>query len=387
MKSEDKGSRQATEVKSNSVTLSIVVPTFNEAENIKLLIDRLARVLRGISYEIVVVDDDSPDGTWRVAQELARKGYPIRVIRRIGERGLGTAIVRGLREARGEFIVVMDADLQHPPEVVPRLYEEALRSGADVVVASRYARGGGVKGWSRIRLLISRIASLLAYVLLAESRRTSDPMSGFFLVRRSLVERLWLEGRSWKVLLEILAKAPGARVSEVPYVFEQRHSGESKLGPRAMLDYVFDLLRLGEYRALKFVTVGATGTIVNLAVLWLLKGVLGITDYAAFPAAFETSLTWNFFLHDRWTFRGKRREPGLRGWLRYWARYHGAALGSMTSYLVIGIGLTKLGVNYLLAGFTGIVVGFLANYLISQYGVWSLHSQASRGRLSKGKTF
>ncbi len=379
MKNEDKRDCRSAKAGGSSVSLSIVVPTFNEAENIKLLIDRLARALRGISYEIVVVDDDSPDGTWRVAQELARKGYPIRVIRRIGERGLGTAIVRGLREAQGEFIVVMDADLQHPPEVVPKLYEEALRSGADVVVASRYTKGGGVKGWSRIRLLISRAASLLAYVLLAESRRTSDPMSGFFLVRRSLVERLRLEGRSWKVLLEILAKAPGARVSEVPYVFEQRRSGESKLGPRAMLDYVFDLLRLGEYRALKFVTVGATGTVVNLAVLWLLKGILGVTEYAAFPAAFETSLTWNFFLHDRWTFRGKRREPGPRGWLRYWARYHGAALGSMTSYLVIGIGLTKLGINYLLAGFTGIVVGFLANYLISQYGVWSLHSQASRG--------
>ena len=364
--------------RASRVHLSIVVPTFNEADNIRVLIERLSRVLRNTSYEVIVVDDDSPDGTWRVAQELAGKGYPVRVIRRIGERGLGTAIIRGLREARGEFIVVMDADLQHPPEIVPKLYEEALRSGADVVVASRYAKGGGVKGWSRIRLLISRAASLLAYVLLAESRRTSDPMSGFFLVRRSLVEKLRLRGRSWKVLLEILAKAPGARVSEVPYVFEQRYSGESKLGLRAMLDYVLDLLRLGEYRALKFVTVGATGTVVNLAVLWLLKGVLGVTEYAAFPAAFETSLTWNFFLHDRWTFRGKRRARGLRGWLKYWIRYHGAALGSMTSYLVIGIGLTKLGINYLLAGFTGIVAGFLANYLISQYGVWGLHSQAPR---------
>jgi len=198
-------------------------------------------------------------------------------------------------------------------------------------------------------------------------------MSGFFLVRRELVERLRLEGRSWKVLLEILAKAPRARVAEVPYVFEQRLRGESKLGPRAVLDYVLDLLRLGEYRVLKFVAVGASGTVVNLSVLWLLRGRLGLPGYAAFPAAFETSLTWNFFLHDRWTFRGKRARKGLPGWLSYWARYHGAALGSMASYLGLGLGLTALGVNYLLAGFTGIVVGFLANYLISQYGVWSLH--------------
>ncbi len=358
----------------NSVSLSIVVPTFNEAENIRVLVERLSRVLRGINYEIIVVDDNSPDGTWRVAQELAKKGYPIRVIRRIGERGLGSAIVRGLYEAQGEFVVVMDADLQHPPEVVPQLYREALRSGADIVVASRYARGGGVKGWSRIRLLISRTASILAYVLLAESRRTSDPMSGFFLVRRKLVEKVRLEGRSWKVLLELLAKAPSVRVSEVPYVFERRYRGESKLGLRAMIDYVFDLLRLGNYRALKFVTVGASGTIVNLAILWLLRGLLSASEYIAFPVAFETSLTWNFILHDRWTFRGKRRARGLRGLLKYWVRYHGAALGSMTSYLVIGIGLTRLGVNYLLAGFMGIVVGFLANYLISQYGVWSLHN-------------
>jgi dolichol-phosphate mannosyltransferase len=354
--------------------VSVVVPTYNEAENIPRLVDRIASVLKDIEYEIIVVDDNSPDKTWKVAEELSKKGYPIRVIRRIGERGLGTAIVRGIREARGKYIVVMDADLQHPPETIPALIREAEEASADIVVASRYAKGGGVRGWSRTRLLISKTASLIAYILLAESRRTSDPMSGFFLVRKSLTDKLHLEGRSWKVLLEILAKAPWAKVSEVPYVFEKRLHGESKLGFKAMLEFVLDLLRLSEYRVLKFVTVGASGTVVNLLVLWITKGVLGLSEYIAFPLAFETSLTWNFTLHDKWTFHGKRRRKGVSGWISYWLRYHCAALGSMISYLSIGIGLTRLGVNYLVAGLLGIIVGFLANYMISQYGVWSLHS-------------
>ena len=351
--------------------LSVVVPTYNERENLPRLLEEVDRVLRsrGVSYEVVVVDDDSPDGTWRVAEELAReRGLPVRVVRRLGERGLGSAIARGLREARGRYIVVMDADLQHPPEAIPRLLEEARRSGVDLVVASRYARGGGVEGWSRARFLASRVACLLAHLVLPEARATSDPMSGFFLVSRRLAGRAPREPRSWKILLDLLVAARGS-VSEVPYVFRRRAAGESKLGAREMLDYLRHLLVLSGYRPVKFALVGASGTLVNLAVLRLLHGGLGAPLPLAFLAAFEASLTWNYMLHDSWTFRGQR-PPGLASKLRYWLRYHAAALGGFAAYMAVGMALAALGLGYLLADLAGIVAGFLANYTLSVYRVW-----------------
>ncbi len=348
--------------------LSVVVPTYNERENLAELLERIDRALRssGVRYEVVVVDDDSPDGTWRLAMELSMR-YPVRVIRRRGRRGLGSAIVEGLRAARGSYVVVMDADLQHPPELLPRLLMEAER-GADVVVATRYAPGGGVEGWSRLRLLASRAAGMFAHALLPESRRTSDPMSGFWLVRRSLVEGLELRGESWKVLLEVLARAPGARVAEVPYVFRRRRRGESKLGPREMLDYVRDLLRLSEYRVLRFAAVGATGALVNLAVVAALGGRL--PDPVAYALGWEAGLTWNYLLHDAWTFRGRRREGGLLGRLRYWLRYHAAAAAGFTVYMAVSWAARLLGAGYLAAPLLGIAAGFVANYLVSEHRVW-----------------
>ena len=351
--------------------VSVVVPTYNERENLPRLVERLHQVLsgKGISYEIVVVDDDSPDGTWRVALELAERGYPVRVVRRRGERGLGTAIMRGLLEARGRYIVVMDADLQHPPEAVPRLLEEAMGSGAELVVASRYAPGGGVAGWSRWRLLVSRVAGFLAHLLLPESRRTSDPMSGFFLVTRGLVERV-KERRpgSWKVLLELLVEARS--VSEVPYVFQPRAAGESKLGPREMLDYLLHLLRLSGWRPLRFALVGATGAVVNLATVELAYGEAGLPYQVSLLLGFEAGLTWNYVLHDNWTFRGLR-PPGARSLVSYWLRYHAASAAGLAAYLAVASLLHALGVGPLASAALGIAAGFLANYTLSSLGVWA----------------
>ncbi|NOZ89250.1 MAG: glycosyltransferase, partial [Crenarchaeota archaeon] len=288
---------------------------------------------------------------------------------RVGRRGLGTAIVEGLRAARGRFVAVMDADLQHPPEVLPRLLEAALR-GYDVVVASRYAPGGGVAGWSRRRLLMSRAAVLLAHLLLPESRATSDPMSGFWLVRREALEGVELEGRSWKVLLELLAKKPRLRVADVAYTFEPRVHGESKLGASTVAGYVAELLRLSRYRVLRFALVGATGTLVNAAVAEALSSA-GAPGPLALALGWEAGLTWNFILHDRWTFRGRRSLPGLRGALRYWLRYHLAAGLGFTLYMAAGSLLLALGAAPWQAVLGGVAAGFTANYLASEHRVWS----------------
>jgi len=351
--------------------LTIVIPTYNERENLPVLLERLEKSLRGIPFEAIVVDDNSPDGTWRLAEELARERYPwLRVVRRVNERGLGSAIIRGLREARGRYVAVIDADLQHPPELLPTMLKTALETGADVVIASRYVRGGGVEGWSRYRLLVSKAAGLVARLLLPEVRRIRDPMSGYWLVRRDIIEGVELEPRSWKILLEILVKARPRKVVEVPYVFRERLRGESKLRLRHMVEYLLHVLHLSNYRVLKFAGVGATGTIVNLAVLKALVEGLHVPLYIAYLASFEASLTWNYTLHDRITFKG-RRPRGFANAVRYWARYHKAALGGLATYYTLSMLLSAAGVYYLLAALIGIVAGFAVNYLVSEHHVWS----------------
>lgn len=213
---------------------SIVVPTFREASNLPVLARRIARSCPGC--EILVVDDDSPDGTAEVARRLGA-----RVIVRRGERGLATAVLRGLEEAGEEIGVVLDADLSHPPESIPALVA-AVEAGADVAVGSRYGPGGEIEHWPLAR----RIASFAGTLLARPITTVSDPMSGFFSLRRSILEGATLRPQGFKILLEILARAPVHRVVEVPIRFEDRAAGASKFGPaerRAFLRQVMELYR------------------------------------------------------------------------------------------------------------------------------------------------
>ncbi|WP_460125146.1 glycosyltransferase [Stetteria hydrogenophila] len=352
--------------------VSVVLPTYNEAENVAGIIDALERVLThaGFEYEIVVVDDSSPDLTWVRALE---KGSPrVRVLARRVSRdpplggGLASAIRVGVLHARGEFVVVMDSDFQHPPEVVPKLVEKALETGADVVIASRYARGGGVEGWSRLRLLMSRAASLLAWVAIPQARATSDPMSGFFLLRRSRVLDTVeaMKPRGFKFLLELLARSPSLRVAEVPYVFRSRAAGRSKLGYRAILDFLVHTALLSPMT--RFAVVGLIGTLVNLAVMKAVLGATGLVD-AASLAGIEAGLLSNFALNEAWTFREHRRGS-LPARL---AGYHlASAGGALVTYATMKALHALAGVDPLLGQFTGIIAGFLVNYLASSTAVW-----------------
>ena len=238
---------------SNATTLmvnlkfSLIIPTYNEGENIQVLLDRLAALLEKTlpdQYELVVVDDDSPDLTWELAEQVALRLPQVRVIRRIGERGLATAVVAGWKAARGEFLGVIDADLQHPPEVTVKLLE-AMGEGADLAVASRHVQGGGVSDWSAFRRMMSRGAQMLGILLLPQAARAvSDPMSGYFIVRRSAVDLDELHPLGYKILFEILAKGDFRKVSEVGYVFQERQKGGSKVTWRQYLEYVLHVWRL-----------------------------------------------------------------------------------------------------------------------------------------------
>jgi dolichol-phosphate mannosyltransferase len=353
------------------IRLSVIVPTYNERENLEELLRRLDRALSGLDFEVIVVDDDSPDGTWQLAEELARTKYPwLKVIRRRGRRGLASAIIDGVRASRGHYIVVMDADLQHPPELVPQLLRIAEREGAEVVVASRYAPGGGVEGWSRLRLLMSKVATLLAYALVPESKATTDPMSGFFLVSRRFmlpcIGRVKAQG--YKLLLEVLARCKPSKVVDVAYVFARRLRGRSKLGLATVVDYLLQLLRLNEYRVFKMACVGALGLLVLYLANTLLKDILGVTRLISYAVAIEVSILHNFTLNNVWTFRRRGRRGILSKLLSY---HYAVAAGALTNYAVYQLLTNVVGLHDLPSILVGVAAGYLVNYMLAEHHVWS----------------
>jgi dolichol-phosphate mannosyltransferase len=219
--------------------ISVVVPTYNEAATIPTLAARLAAAMDARPWELVVVDDGSPDGTAAIAEGLA-PGIPVRVVRRAGKLGLATAVMAGFREARGDTLVVMDADLSHPPEAVPRLVD-AVRDGTELAVGSRYVAGGGTVDWPLRRRVVSRVACLMGNVLVP----VRDATSGFFALRRSVIEGVRLDPIGFKIGFEVIARGRYRGVVEVPYTFRDREAGRSKFGTREILNYGLQLLKVG----------------------------------------------------------------------------------------------------------------------------------------------
>ncbi|CCC81355.1 glycosyltransferase family 2 protein [Thermoproteus tenax] len=337
-----------------SVLISLIVPTYNEAENLPALVDGLRRAFSS-PFELIVVDDSSPDGTADVARRLAETA-PVRVIVRERRAGLSSAVVEGARHARGQIAVVMDADLQHPPEIAP-LLAQRVWAGFDLAVGTRFKKGGGIEGWPLYRLAISKGAAALARLLIPEARGLSDPESGFFAVRTDCLRRVRPTGL-YKILLDVLVQCRPEKIAEVPYVFRPRARGRSKLGLRHMADYVLQLMRLSGWRPLKFAAVGASGVGVAEGVLYALGGV---PFHLSAAAALEASITSNYVLNRAWTFRGRGGSP-----LRGWAKYHAAvAAGGLANYLVANA-LYLAGVSKYLAYALGVLAGFVANYVLAE---------------------
>ncbi len=229
--------------------LSLVTPTYNERQNIARLVERAAKALAttGEEFELIVVDDASPDGTAEAVRGEQRAREWLKLVVRENERDLSTAVLAGWAAARGELLGCMDSDLQHPPEVLPHLFERLRATSADIVIASRYVEHGSVSEWKLRRRIISWTATKMAYLLLPERiRRVRDPMSGFFLMRRSVLAGASLRPRGYKILLEILAQGSYQRVEEVPYMFEERAAGGSKIGARQVCQYLLQLFRIAK---------------------------------------------------------------------------------------------------------------------------------------------
>lgn len=228
--------------------LSIILPTYNEAANLPELLERIAAALGKGTFEVIVVDDDSPDRTWEAAEMLAKKYLMLRVIRRTGRRGLSSAVVEGFAAAKGDVFVVMDADLQHDPQIITRLMEK-IDGGADIAVASRYTEGGNVGSWVTGRRVLSRAATFLARTL--PSVTVSDPMSGFFAIRREAYEEIsgMIRPTGFKILFEILSFLPRtATAAEVPLEFQMRQNGESKLSLKVEIIFLWQLFRVALIR-------------------------------------------------------------------------------------------------------------------------------------------
>ena len=224
--------------------LSIIVPTYNERENIKVLIPRIHKMLNNynIDYEIIIVDDDSPDGTAKIAEALSRK-YPVKIIKRENERGLYSAIVEGAKHATSNIVVVMDADLQHPPELIPKMYFW-IKKGYDLVIASRYIRGATIDGWNPVRRLISWGARALAYALVPRLKNIKDIESGYFITHRSSILKLNTNEKSWKIIIDIVLSDNTKYIFEIPYRFGKRAHGKSKLTLRVIKSYIWHVIRL-----------------------------------------------------------------------------------------------------------------------------------------------
>ena len=347
--------------------VSLVIPTRNEADNIQPLVDRVTAALAGTVFEICFVDD-SDDGTPDLLLDLAQSNPSIRCLLRHGADrigGLSTAVVAGLRMARGQYVCVMDADLQHPPELIPVLLGEA-DGGAALVVASRYAPGGSHEGLGTpVRRLVSREATVLARLLFKEARRSSDPLSGYFLCRRALIDGIEFRPVGFKILLELLVCVPDLRVVDVPVTQAARAEGVSKATARQGLLYLRHLRSLffdvpGSARVWKFGLVGLSGLCVFLPVLAILCGVVDLNPLVAFLPAFGLSAAWNTALNWRLTFGDQRRGgQGSRHYLEF------ALLSGCVMFCVFAV-LVDISTPSVLAGLAAAVVAMLLNGLVNR---------------------
>jgi dolichol-phosphate mannosyltransferase len=367
-------------VGADAVKLSLIIPTFNESRNLEELLRRLTGVLDRClpgAYELIVVDDDSPDQTWALALQLADRYPALRVMRRRGEKGLSTAVVRGWQAARGEALAVIDADLQHPPEILERLWSEIAR-GADLAVGSRRANGGGTSDWSALRRALSRGAQLLGLCLLpGVVGRVSDPMSGYFIVRRSAIAGATLSPLGYKILIEVIGRGQIGRVAEVGYVFRERVAGESKVTARLYVEYLRHLFRLRiallPPRFSRFAAVGLSGVVVDMTVLWLLRGRLGWPLTAAKLVAAETAMANNFLWNDLWTFGDVARQQG-HGWnrLRRFAKFNAiCAAGLALSVGLLDMQVGIFGINPYVANAVAIAVTTGWNFWMNKIFNWS----------------
>ncbi len=382
--------RQEEMVKPSKAKLSIVLPTYNESQNIVKMLDSIAETLSPYTTaEIIVVDDNSPDGTAEIASLHAKNisnannnnKLHVEIIRREGKFGLSSAIVAGVQSATGDLLVVMDGDFSHPPQIIPSIIEALQDSDCDIVVASRYIKGGSIIGWPFKRRLMSKGATKIAqYGLGIEVK---DPVSGFFAFRREIIDGVKFDAIGYKMLLEILVKTRGARVKEVPYTFTNRSVGKSKFDRRVVFDYLRSVMRLYRYgksmrqkerrtsvrflsKAGRFYTVGASGLLVNY-IASLLFSALAPNIWYLYSTILGIliSMTSNFFLNKLWTFED--REFNVKETGTQFGMFIGfSSLGAIIQLLLLYALVENYNMEYPLSLILAVAAASVGNFLLNK---------------------
>ncbi len=354
--------------------LSITVPTFNERDNVVPLLQRLQTVLNGIAFEVLFVDDDSPDGTAELVRQIARTNPRVRIIQRIGRRGLTSAGLEGMLSSSAPYLAIMDADLQHDESVLPIMLE-AIRSGRyDLVVGSRNIQGGGMGEFARERVALSQWGRRISKLI--SRHELSDPMSGYFLLTRDFFGEVVRRttGVGFKILLDLVASSPRpVRIAEVPYVFQARRHGTSKLDINVGVEYlylIFDKL-VGGWLPIRFVVfclVGLAGVAVHLGALWVLYRRLGCSFSAALIAAIVLAMVGNFALNNMFTYRDRRLRGRrlLSGLLLFCAA---CSIGSLSNYAVARF-LVASGISWPIASLCGLAIASVWNFGATGIVTW-----------------
>ncbi|MGC9058506.1 MAG: glycosyltransferase [Candidatus Nanoarchaeia archaeon] len=350
--------------------LSIIIPTYNEEENIVELLNKTELSLKGLNYkhEIIVVDDGT-DATAALALKVAKsKGYPVKVHKRKAKRGLTSAILDGIKLSKGKLIAVMDADLQHPPEMLPELLKE-IEKGNDIAIASRYVKGAS-SSLSLYRKFVSKTGVFILHLFVPKTRIVKDPLANFIVFKKEIVDVNSIDTNAIRLLPELLVRGKVKKVVELPYQFKSRKAGKTKvLSIRNMWAGLLYALRLGKKelaRMGKFLIVGASGIAVNEGLLWLLTEFVGLFYLVSSIIAIETSILSNFILNDVWTFRDCRKGNFIKRLIKFnVARIATLAINFGMLFL-----LTTLGMHYLLSNLFGIALATIAGYLASVWWVW-----------------
>lgn len=352
----------------NTPLISIIVPTYQEALNIRPLSEMLAEALGDWHYEIILMDDQSPDNTPEVCAEVIAQGHPLRLVTRTQNRGLSPAVIDGFDQAQGDVVVCMDADLSHPASAIPEMVRQLRNHEADFVLGSRYTQGGSIgQEWSLFRYLNSVIATLAAKPL----TNIKDPMSGFFALRKAdIPPRQNLSPIGYKIALEVIVKGGFARVREVPIHFSDRIYGESKLSIKEQLNYLRHLRRLYQYKFktkaefFQFALVGSSGFIVDLSIYLLLQ-VFGVSHNMARAISFWPAASWNWAMNRLITFSHREKTQKAQQW--------GAFVSSSLIGFSINYGTYYTLTTYvpffqqqmILALLVGILMGMAFNFTIS----------------------
>jgi len=367
--------------------ISIIIPTYNESQNIINILKSIGSNLpKNILTQAIIVDDNSPDGTGKIVEDYLKNlkkmaDYTIEIIHRKAKDGLGSAILNGIQHAKGDTIVVMDSDFSHPPQIIPKLIESVKKYQFDIAVASRYIKGGNIQGWSLKRKIMSKFATLIAKKGLGIDAK--DPMSGFFAFKKNILNGLNIDAIGYKILLEILVKTKNVTITEIPYTFQDRELGSSKLNLKIILDYYKSVWKLYRYgkplekqekrssvkflsKAARFYTVGASGFAVNYLISLLFAG--GISDMWYLHATIigiTVSITTNFILNKAWTFSD--RDFRIKKTLTQYGKFAMfSSLGALVQLGMVYFLVDNIEISYPLALILAVMTAAFGNFVFNK---------------------